>query len=196
MKKLDSFLKESQRFNGSDICTHNYSSKYICHLITGHKTVAMLRKSMVDVRLYDGTVVPAGTLIATSQYAVHHDGRHYKGADIFDPSRWENGQESDERNQFASTSQVFLGWGHGKYAWYVVPEAQLEMIVNVPLCSPGRFYAAAVLKATLGYIVLNYDIKFQDGTRRPQNVFWGSTIRAPDVDVLFRYRKRQAVNVV
>ncbi|KAI1792193.1 hypothetical protein LXA43DRAFT_1133358 [Ganoderma leucocontextum] len=59
MTKLDAFLKESQRFNGSDPC-------------------AMLRKSRAGVRLRDDTRIPAGTLTGTSQRTVHHDERHYQ----------------------------------------------------------------------------------------------------------------------
>lgn len=51
------------------------------------RKVAMLRKTMIDMRLLDGTLIPAGTLMATSQYAVHHDERHYPNPKTFDPSR-------------------------------------------------------------------------------------------------------------
>ena len=53
----------------------------------------MLRKAMVDVKLRDGTLIPAGKMVATSQYAIHHDPRHYDRPDEFDPSRWEEEEE-------------------------------------------------------------------------------------------------------
>ena len=158
-----------------------------------------MRKTMVEVRLLDGTLIPAGTLMATSQYAVHHDERHYPNPQTFDPSRWERDAENafDGRKQFVSTSQEYLGWGHGKYAWYVFLRVCLSSriiiyVLTFTVCSPGRFFAAAVLKITLAHILLNYDLKFEDGTGRPANAFWASSIRAPDAKVLFKARSRPA----
>ena len=93
----------------------------------------MLRKTMVEVRLLDSTLIPAGTLMATSQYAVHHDERHYPNPQTFDPSRWERDAEdaSDGRKQFVSTSQEYLGWGHGKYAWYVFLSVCLSSHITI-----------------------------------------------------------------
>ena len=41
----------------------------------------------------------------------------------------------------------------------------------IRLSSPGRFFAAAQLKALLAYMVINYDIKLE-GNARPKNFFF------------------------
>ena len=79
----------------------------------------MLRKAMVDVKLRDGTLIPAGTMVATSQYAIHHDPRHYDRPDEFHPSRWEEEDSTGSRKTFVTTSDDFVAWGAGKYSWYV-----------------------------------------------------------------------------
>ena len=57
--------------------------------------------------------------------------------------------------------------------------------------SPGRFFAAVELKIALAYMVLNYDMKFEDGRSRPPNVFWATAVHAaPNTTVLFRARPR------
>ncbi len=59
--------------------------------------------------------------------------------------------------------------------------------------SPGRFFAANELKAMLGYIVLNYDLKLPTSGPRPENLYFGSNVIPPPVaDILFR-RRRQIV---
>ena len=77
----------------------------------------MIRKSMVDLRLYDGTVIPAGTLLAVNQYSIHRDERYYYQADEFNPSRWQQEDDIAHLTRFTSTSPQYLGWGHGKHAW-------------------------------------------------------------------------------
>ncbi|KAG5637312.1 hypothetical protein H0H81_005005 [Sphagnurus paluster] len=56
MRKLDSFIKESQRFGGG-----------------GARMVTMHRKVMKDFTFSDGTVVPKGHSIAVANFALHHD---------------------------------------------------------------------------------------------------------------------------
>ena len=57
--------------------------------------------------------------------------------------------------------------------------------------SPGRFFAAVELKIALAYMVLNYDMKFEDGRSRPPNVFWATAVHAaPNTMVLFKARPR------
>lgn len=61
----------------------------------------------------------------------------------------------------------------------------------VILLSPGRFFAANVLKAMMAYLVMNYDVKLKDGeTERPKDFEFGHiTIPNPDAKVMFRRRQ-------
>ena len=59
------------------------------------------------------------------------------------------------------------------------------------MCSPGRFFAAVELKITLAYLVMNYDMMFEGGGRRPPNEFRATTVHvAPNTTVLFKARPR------
>ena len=56
--------------------------------------------------------------------------------------------------------------------------------------SPGRFFAASVLKALLAYIILNYDMKLGGDGKRPANLsFSVHIIPSPTGRVLFRKRR-------
>ena len=58
-------------------------------------------------------------------------------------------------------------------------------------CSPGRFFAANVLKALVAFLVLNYNFKLADGGTRPENVYIGENV-LPDPTAQLLFRKRQA----
>ncbi|KAI0713160.1 cytochrome P450 [Cerioporus squamosus] len=100
MWKLDSFLKESQRYNGITMTT-------------------MTRKAMVDVTLNDGTFLPKGTLVATAQHPTHYDDSNYPDPDVFDAFRFARMREHEgegTKHQFVNTSIEYVAFGHGKHA--------------------------------------------------------------------------------
>lgn len=61
---------------------------------------------------------------------------------------------------------------------------------DASVASPGRFFAANELKAMLAYIVVNYDVKFEDEGVRPPNMWLGLTI-LPDPTATVLFRKRE-----
>jgi len=157
MWKLDSFMRESQRFNG---ITH----------------ISVMRKTLQDTTLSDGTFLPAGTVVAGAASATHRDARSYENPDVFDPFRFADMRNEDEariKHQFVSTSPEYVAFGGGKHA------------------CPGRFFAVNELKVMMAYTLLNYDVKFEDGQPRPKNSSRWNSVVPPRKDVLFR--KRQAV---
>ncbi|KAI5119873.1 hypothetical protein M0805_008544 [Coniferiporia weirii] len=101
MRKLDSFMKESQRFSGIGMIT-------------------MSRKALVDYTLSDGTFLPAGTLLACNSLAAHYDDAHYANAHEFDGFRFakmrEEGEGEGTKHQMVSTSMEYLPFGHGRHA--------------------------------------------------------------------------------
>lgn len=74
------------------------------------------------------------------------------------------------RQQWATTSSDFLGFGHGRGA------------------CPGRFFAAAELKLMLAYIILHYDFEMLE--TRPPNV-WFAINRVPPMEQTIRIRRRK-----
>ncbi|KAF8844252.1 cytochrome P450 [Paxillus ammoniavirescens] len=100
MRKVDSFLKESQRTDGFGY-------------------LSMTRKAMKDFTFSDGTVLPRGTIVAIASQASRLDNGVCDNADKFDPFRFANMSEEDGddvKHSFASTSPDHLTFGHGRHA--------------------------------------------------------------------------------
>jgi len=100
MRKLDSFLKESQRLNPPSLLAFN-------------------RIVQTDLTLSDGTKLPKGTHFAMPAAAILQDDDFEKGASSFDGFRYyKKRQDPEEANkhQFAMTDSNNLHFGHGKYS--------------------------------------------------------------------------------
>ncbi|KAF9236862.1 cytochrome P450 [Melanogaster broomeanus] len=100
MRKIDSFLKESQRMEGSAMLT-------------------MFRRARKDFTFSDGTMIPKGAFLAFAAQSTHLDSELYENTDVFDPFRFSNARHEDGegvRHQFVSTNPEYLAFGHGKHA--------------------------------------------------------------------------------
>ncbi|RDX48972.1 cytochrome P450 [Lentinus brumalis] len=98
MWKVDSFLKESHRYNGMGV-------------------LSMLREAMTDVVLIDGTVIPKGTIVGVPTFAIHHDKEKYPDSHTFDPFRFARlrAQDGNEtKHQLSTTALDWVGFGHGR----------------------------------------------------------------------------------
>lgn len=71
------------------------------------------------------------------------------------------------------------------------PRISAQSMADAFAASPGRFFAANELKAMMAYIVVNYDVKFEDDGIRPPNKWLGLTI-IPDPTASVMFRKRKA----
>ena len=157
--------------------------------------VALGRKALKNVTLSDGTVIPAGSIVAAPAVAIHHDDSKYPTASTFDPFRFSRMREAEDegnKHQFVKTSMEYIPFGHGRHSWYVRPRSACTHDHTHRCdvtCSPGRFFAANELKALLAYIVLNYDFKLV-GPRRPENVTFAVNVMPdPNGELLFRKRR-------
>ncbi|PCH34304.1 cytochrome P450 [Wolfiporia cocos MD-104 SS10] len=160
MMKLDSFMRESQRMNG----------------ISG---ISVIRKALQNVKLSDGTIVPAGTICGAVSFAMHHDEDNYADPEVFNPFRFSDmrAEESERvKYQYVNTSPEYISFGHGKHA------------------CPGRFFAANELKAVLAHFILNYEMKTEDG-RRPEDRWLGTAI-VPNPDANIMFKRRQTAGVI
>ncbi|KAJ7621337.1 cytochrome P450 [Roridomyces roridus] len=159
--KLDSFLRESQRFNGVSA-------------INMHRKVL----SPSGFTFSDGTHLPMGTYITAATYATHHDEGNYQDAEKFDGFRFARMREAEEsegsgssKYQMSTPDPAFLAFGLGKHA------------------CPGRFFAVTELKLMLAYILLQYDIRLEEEGVRPPSEWFGTTCGANrSAKVLFRKR--------
>ncbi|KIJ50512.1 hypothetical protein M422DRAFT_245133 [Sphaerobolus stellatus SS14] len=102
MSKVDSFLRESQRYNGI-------------------LSVSIQRKALKDYTFSNGIRVPKGVMVSAAAYQRHHDEEIYKYAAIFDPWRFHNIREKEEGNaqnlvNLVSTSSQYIAFGYGPRA--------------------------------------------------------------------------------
>lgn len=98
LRKLDSFVQESLRFNGLG-------------------ALASTKLALTDFALSNGTVIPKGTLVSAPLRALHLDDEVYPDGASFQPWRFVRaGGEAAPRQSLASTSPTYLPFGHGKSA--------------------------------------------------------------------------------
>lgn len=160
MKKLDSFIKETMRFNAPSVSS-------------------FARKVNKSFSLSNGQVIPAGVVIEVPVAPVLHDPEFFPEPETFDHLRYyklrEHARDSGEAEkaamwQFVSVNPLNMLFGYGRHA------------------CPGRFFAANEIKMFLATTLQMYDVKFTDGaTERPKDLEWGNqTLPNPAVDLLFK----------
>ncbi|KAJ6524863.1 cytochrome P450 [Mycena vulgaris] len=164
MVKIDSFLRESLRVHGSG-------------------AVSMLRKVVAKdgFTFGDGTFLPHGAFLSVASRPASMDSANYANAEVFDGFRFarerdearaEGGDGGVFKHHMVSTGAAHLIFGHGKHA------------------CPGRFFAAAELKAMLAHLLINYDIKAQTEGVRPKDFVFG-VFNGPDPKGKIWVRRRQ-----
>ncbi|KAJ5674732.1 cytochrome P450 [Penicillium maclennaniae] len=172
LSKLDSIMKESQRFNP-------------LLLITFERVVT------TDYPLSDGFVIPANTTIGVPTHAISMDPTLYEAPEKYNGFRFhkmrgqgvescQNGannpnqaERSAALSAYVSSNPTSMAFGYGRHA------------------CPRRFFAANEIKAIMAHILLNYDFKFPDGqTQRPESLLFETQyLPNPAGRVMFRRRK-------
>ncbi|KAJ6568484.1 cytochrome P450 [Mycena capillaripes] len=176
MHKIDSFIRESQRFGVTP-----------GPLSMGRKVVAK-----EGFTFSDGTTIPHGAILGVPGTAMHRDNSLHPDADTFDGFRFsrmredvaclesnENGVDAEEKamsgvfkRHMVSTCPGHLIFGHGRHA------------------CPGRFFAAMELKAMLAHILINYDFKAEvEGVRPPDQIFGLFGLPSPNGKIRMRNRE-------
>ncbi|KAI6016795.1 cytochrome P450, partial [Pisolithus microcarpus] len=100
MRKVDSFLAETQRLEGV-------------------LTSSVQRKAMKDLTLSDGTFVPKGTHLCVPTYVVHRDSAVYDNPGVFNPFRFSqinDDEDASARHQMVGVTQDYFPFGFGKHA--------------------------------------------------------------------------------
>jgi len=160
MEKLDSVMRESQRVN-------SFVTVGLGRLVTAD----------AGVTTPDGVHIPRGCMTVVPGYTLHMSGDVYEDPKEFRPFRFseKRADSSTEylaraRQQWATTTNEYVAFGHGKYA------------------CPGRFFAAAELKLMLAHIIMEYDFEMQQS--RPPNV-WYAISRVPPMKATIRVKRRE-----
>ena len=99
--------------------------------------------------------------------SLSRDPTYYTGPSppsTFNPSRFYQSlaqiqtDTSNPLQDFTGIEPGNLAWGNGRQT------------------CPGRWYAGAVIKLVVGAILEGYELKFPEGVRRPENVYWNAGI--------------------
>jgi len=156
MHKIDSFIRETQRLDVQGI-------------------LGVFRLALRPFTFSNGMTIPAGTLVALPQRALHTDEDIYSDPDQFDGFRFARLREQEgdvmvATHQTVSTSSDHVAFGIGRHQ------------------CPGRFLAAIEIKALLAHIVVTYDVKFEEGKGLPAERHMGRSRYPGNADVLFRKR--------
>ncbi|KAI6042750.1 cytochrome P450 [Pisolithus marmoratus] len=99
MRKVDSFLAETQRLEGV--------------LIT-----SVQRKAMKGLTLSDGTFIPKGTHLYVPTYVLHRDSAVYDNPRVFDPfrfSRLRDDENESDKHQMVAMNRNYFPFGYGKH---------------------------------------------------------------------------------
>ncbi|KAI9847160.1 MAG: hypothetical protein M1837_003022 [Sclerophora amabilis] len=177
MRKLDSFLKESQRYNPPSL---RKSSRTCSNpgLANGESPVAFNRIVQTPITLKDGTELPKGTHFSVPAAAVQQDDDILDDASTYDGFRYYKKRQAPEeanRHQFAMTDANNLHFGHGKYS------------------CPGRFFASNEIKIIMAHLLMQYEFKYPPGCSRPANLTADENLYPdPSARLLMRKRKEEA----
>ncbi|KAK5313085.1 hypothetical protein LTR93_011080 [Exophiala xenobiotica] len=156
LKKLDSFMKESQRFSPIEYDVVR---------------AVVRRYAKRDIKLADGTLIPARTFVRFATTAIYFDPEIVPDPEKFDGFRFsklrEAGGGQGGRHQFASVARTSMNFGYGKHA------------------CPGHFFAAMEIKMILVALLLRYDIKIvgEEGKRYPNLEFETSVSPDPSREI-------------
>ncbi|KAJ4397182.1 hypothetical protein N0V93_001406 [Gnomoniopsis smithogilvyi] len=160
MVKLDSTMRESQRLNSA------------VTMGLGRAVVAP-----GGITTPDGVHIPKGNYVVVPGYATLHNADLYPDPDEFKPFRFCEPSPAGEddvlaraRQQWATTSNEYLAFGHGRHA------------------CPGRMFASTEMKLLLAQIIMTYDFEMLES--RPKNKWMGFN-RMPDMSATISLRKRQ-----
>ncbi|THH28886.1 hypothetical protein EUX98_g5315 [Antrodiella citrinella] len=95
LRYIDSFLRESQRINGTNATT-------------------VWRKTLKTISFSSGVTIPPGVFLSAASTATHLDEHHHSNPAVFDPWRFVSGDL--HARSFVSTTPDFIAFGQGRHA--------------------------------------------------------------------------------
>ncbi|KAJ5752790.1 cytochrome P450 [Penicillium odoratum] len=179
MQKLDSFIKECQRYNTMDSGTNltdrpGKPASYMTHILTASPAGSLARRVKKDLIFSGGLVIPSGNDIFSPNTPALFDKNMYSDPDRFDGFRFYRMRKQvgqNESHKLISTSPTYLNFGDGRH-----------------VC-PGRYMAADMMRLVLAHIIMHYDVAIKDHGPRPANRTF-KTFLLPDMtaEIMLRHR--------
>ncbi|KAJ3509918.1 hypothetical protein NMY22_g16137 [Coprinellus aureogranulatus] len=163
-----------------------------------HTSNVVIVDALLDIAARPEYVLPlreeaeqVTTDVGAVNRAAQWDSSIYENSHIFDGFRFvkENNDELSA-NGFVAQDTNFLLFSTGRHHWYGKPSTHLTLVL-MTVFSPGRFLAAAELKAIICHILINYDMRLpDDSTTIPEGQFFNSS-RGPSSSAKLQFRKRK-----
>lgn len=140
--KLDSFLRESQRFNGASAGEFGFPvfqpKPYSTQLPVNINRIVI---NPAGFTFSDGTHLPPGTFLAAATHATHHDEMNYENPDVFDGFRFANMRGEDDRGsiklQMVAPDVKYLSFGLGRCVPLSVISRPAPLILGLGMLVPG-----------------------------------------------------------
>ena len=191
LTKLDSFIRESQRWSKFMLgklplapatslslahrCSYTHPNRNAFSSTNPNGIVGTFRKVLQDLTLSDGTLLPSGTYVGTNVQNSVFDNSALANPYEFDGFRFDRLRSEPGKEQMyqsVQTSADHLVYGVGNQA------------------CPGRYFAAHEAKVVTSRILMNYDFKLK-GERGEHPFSRASGIMTEaDPTVQFLFRKR------
>lgn len=143
------------------------------------------RSALQPFELSDGTKLNVGDWACTPVRAIMQDPEHYPRPLEFNGFRFVDPRHIDRENiansllqpqpsKLTDVGNTYHVWGTGRMAWYVGPDEPTLFILVSHVYSPGRFYAACLMKVIIGQLIMNYDFELVEPDA-PRWFTWRST---------------------
>lgn len=124
MRKVDSFIRESQRISNLGSCTSILPLPRPPIIFPHQGSIVSMRRTVIHPSGFtfsDGTHLPKGTLVLVATAAIHLDEKNFVNPAEFDGMRFakmrEGGEREDSaRHQMVNTNGTNLSFGNGRHA--------------------------------------------------------------------------------
>lgn len=169
LPRLESFTRETLRFNGPTLCTYRAgcieSAEYVensMSSVTNNNSVSVTRSALQPLKLNSGVTLPTGSIMSSPAWFVHNDENNYEHASQFDAYRFYDEKTNSATTRATTPSAKFLAYGYGSQ-----------------IC-PGRFLGIRMTQILFAKILMRYDMDLMDGqSGRPDNIFMPGQILPP-----------------
>ncbi|OBT50098.1 hypothetical protein VE04_09711 [Pseudogymnoascus sp. 24MN13] len=177
LRKLDSFLKESQRLSPPGITSMQRVTTAPLTLSTGHTIPTNTRFAFASEAIHRST--------RTTTFSPEYNPASYAPPSVFDGLRFYKLREmpgKENRHQFVTTGEDSLSFGHGIHA------------------CPGRFFASNEIKVVLIELLRNWDVRLKGDTKREGGDRPPSFIKesacVPNMQAVLEFRKLRSEECV